>query len=325
MHAAMKRWHVPITALLLTAACGTSGLDDALLDQPTRVRLEPTAFEGDVACVPGAVAALQSYVVSLYQVSFNLPGVDAGPPPAPITSPLAACDRAVLFSAIAGRSYAATINGFDHEVSNDQAATATPTWTASCGYGTANLQPDAGPDPLAPTVAVLNYTVPMIGCTSFQRAGAGADVARLVVDQGSALGALQCGSGPGRVSSFEAVAGSTRVAGACGKPLQLEFSGPARYYTIELTALEGPSNPGAALDAGAADAAVDAALVGADAAVARADAARVDAGTHADAGGATAAGDAGVGIARWRTQCIGHAQPGVTNLATCDPLSPITP
>jgi hypothetical protein len=327
--ASMKRWLAPLAWAVSSLACGSTRLDDSLTDAPTRLRVEPDLFEGDVACLPGTPGALQSYVVSFTQVSFGNIGVDAGPPPPTVSSPPVPCDRSVLFTAFGGRSYAADIVGFDRDVSPDEAASVAPVWSASCGRGTPDLAADAGTDPLGPTVAIFNYTVPMLGCTSFVAAGGAAESSRLVVDQASALGQLKCGSGKGKVSRFEGTLGGNRVSAACGEPLEFVVQNAAPvFHTVSLTAFEdttsGTDAGAAVLDAGTLapvgtvpsnpDAGVDA---GTASGVDTRDAGSPDAGTI-DAG-------ASGGVARWRTQCIGRAVPGVSATATCDPLVSISP
>jgi hypothetical protein len=327
----MRRWLGPVAWAAASLACGSTRLDDSLTDAPTRLRVDPDAFEGDVACVPGAQGALQSYVVTFEQVSLGAlsAGVDAGALPPPVSSPPVPCNRATLYTAVGGQFYAADIVGFDREVSASDVGQVAPAWSASCGRGTPDLAAESGPDPLGPTEAIFNYTVPMNGCTSFVRSGSAGEPGSLVVDQASALGQLRCGSGPGQVSHFEGVLGGTRVSAACGAPLTFAVEGAARFYTISLTAFEG--GPSGA-DAGAIDALLDG---GTPSLV---DAALPDAATDAglDAGVGTAPGgsvpDAGVGdagasggVARWRTQCIGRAVPGVSAVATCDPLASISP
>jgi hypothetical protein len=166
----------------------------------------------------------------------------------------------------------------------------------------------------------------MIGCTTFASDSSEAP-ARLVVDQVGALGELRCGSGPGEVSRLEAVLDGARISAACGSELAFVLEGPAEFHTIELTGFEAVAGPGVA-DAGVPDASVsDASVPLADAA---APPASSDAGIEAGAGDAgTSPGsgatppDAGItsDVARWRSQCVGQALPGVTSIATCDPLA----
>jgi hypothetical protein len=150
----------------------------------------------------------------------------------------------------------------------------------------------------------------------------------LLVDQTSALGSLSCGQAPGQVSRLEGVLGAQRVSAACGQPLAFDVAGPSRFHTISLTAFEAsastqpgsvspppPSGTADVLDASVPDAAADGAAPDAspgggslpDAGIPSVDAGEPDAG-------------ADPGIPRWTSECIGKSAPGVTAIATCDPL-----
>jgi hypothetical protein len=148
----------------------------------------------------------------------------------------------------------------------------------------------------------------------------------LLVDQTSALGSLSCGSGPGQVSRLEGVLGGKRVSAPCGQPLAFDVPGPSQFYSIALTAFEatvsaspGPVSPAppsssasdvldaSVLDAAASDAALDAGGSRLDAGVPLVDAGEPDAG-------------ADPGVPRWTSECLGKSVPGVSAIATCDPL-----
>lgn len=331
MSAAMKPWFGGcLMAASVAVGCGESRLFDDVNDGPTRIAFRPELFRGEVPCRRGSPGALQSYVVNLHQATDVLVPNDAGVPlPPGLTSVPVACDRSVLFTVVAGRYYKALIYGFDRPVTAEEAASVEPRWTSSCGVVNGDPEaPDAGAEPNGPTLAVLYQTVPMTGCTPFA-IGSNDAPARLVVDQVGALGELRCGSGPGEVSRWEAVLDGTRVSAACGAELAFVVQGPAEFHTIELTGFEAVARPGET-DAAALDASVSDASVATDAS---ADAAALpSAGDGGAAAGSGEAGGSGAGVsdagttsdvARWRSQCVGQALPGVTTTATCDPLAPL--
>jgi hypothetical protein len=177
---------------------------------------------------------------------------------------------------------------------------------------------DAGLDPYRPTLSEQGATVPLRGCTTFS--GEPTEAAtRLAVDTASALGPLQCGSGPGQVFALRGTLdGETRTA-LCQEPLVFEVPEANRYYTIELTGLAADGDAGTG-DAGTGDAATPPPPAVLDASV--------DAGVDAlDASVGAPIRDAGAapppdGVPRWQTSCVGRALPGATASAVCDPLSP---
>jgi hypothetical protein len=280
------------------------------------------------------VGGLQSYVVKLSQTdqSGRLVDVaDAGTTTERV-SPPAPCEQAVVFPALPFTFYAAEILGFDLPVTDVQAASTVPRWTATCGRG--NTAGDA--IAFGPTRAEQGLTVPLRGCTSFSAGGLDTSVSRLVVDVGSAQGELLCGSGPGEIGFFEARLGSSSIRAACGEPLVFELAGPARHHTIDVTGYELGLDAGVPIEAGSPDAAAPPPPDGGPP-----DAALGDAGAPFDAGASTASDagfvlDAGsldggnpavgwVGVARWRTRCLGRSVPGVVRTAGCEPLQPLAP
>jgi hypothetical protein len=333
----MRRWLSPcVVAALSLGGCSTARLADGFAEAgQTRIRVSPRDFVGQVPCVQGAEGALQSYTVTLRQVSSDgqqTPVPDGGVS-TDLVSPPVACDRAVFFPALAYRYYAATISGFDRLITEAEVGSATPRWVAECGAGG-----DAtGGSGLAPTRAQLGLTVPLQGCTSFSDGNPGPGGSRLNVDVAAALGTLHCGSGPGEVAFFEARLGTLRKSVPCGQALVFNVSGPARYHSIELTGFElgpdagvtpAPVQPGAP-DGGPLppDAGLPAAAT---------DAGAGDAGPIVPAAGLlvdpdAGSGDAGssavglAGTARWRTQCLGRSVPGVVTSADCAPLQPLAP
>ena len=327
----MMRWLGPcILAAWASLGCGQSRLLDTLTTQDTRLRLVPESFRGNVPCAKGAPGALQVYVAHFEEVSESALQPDAGL--RRVTSDPVPCDRAVVLDdVLPGIAYVADVYGFDRAVTESEPALEQARWTASCGRGSGTSAPDAGLG--GPTRAVYGALVAMTGCTTFS--GAGSDGTSLVVDQAGALGSLRCGTGPGQVSRLEGVLEGTRVSAACGAPLAFALPAAARYYAIELTAYEAsPSSTSAPPPAdGAVADPLDASVP--DATAADATAAAVDAAPEAelDAGAPPApgqAGDAGpsdagqdLGIARWRSQCAGTSLPGVSSVATCDPLQAI--
>jgi hypothetical protein len=332
----MRRWLSPcIFAALGVSGCGTSRLADGFEAGQSRIRVLPSVFIGDVPCSRAAGDALQSYAVKLSQTDQNgqlAVAADAGTA-TERTSPPAPCDQAIVFAVFPFAFYAAEILGFDRPAAEVQVASAVPRWTATCGRGNGEGEPGA----FGPTRAEQGLTVPLRGCTSFSAGDLGTSVSRLVVDVDSARGELVCGSGPGRVGFFEAVLGGTSLRAACGEPLVFELTGPARHHTIEVTGYEIDPDAGIPpllVDAGPPDAATppapDGGLLDASS----------DSGPPLDAGSSPAASDAGaavdagsldggnpavgwVGVARWRTRCLGRSVPGVVSTAGCEPLQPL--
>jgi hypothetical protein len=242
------------------------------------------------------------------------------------TSGLAPCDRAVVLNARAGGLYIADIYGFDRASTGSEPSLDEARWTASCGRSDGTSPADAGLS--GPTRAVYGAIVPMIGCTTLTATGSVSTGTQLLVDQAGALGDLRCGSAPGQVSRLEGVLADTRVSARCGDPLAFDVPSAAQLYTIQLTAFGAssasatPAPPlGDPLDASLPASLADAAT----------DAAALDSGALLDAGlppvpqqaGDAGATDAGVEIARWRSQCSGTSVPGATAVATCDPLQAI--
>jgi hypothetical protein len=318
----MMRWLGPcILATWASLGCGQSRLLDTLTDQDTRVRLAPESFRGSVPCSKNAPGALQMYVVHFEEVSESAQMPDAGL--RRVTSDPVPCDRGVVLDADPGVAYVADVYGFDRAVTESPPALDQARWTASCGRGSGSSAPDAG---LAgPTRAVYGAQVQMTGCSTFS--GAGSAATSLVVDQAGALGDLRCGSGTGQVSRLEAALDGSRVSAACGAPLAFVLPAAARFYSIELTAYQASPGSvsavppvGAPLDASAPDAS-DAA----DAATDAAPGVELDAGAPPEQGSDAGRSDAGqdLGVARWRSQCAGQTLPGVSSIATCEPLQAI--
>lgn len=320
--AAMMRWLGPcILATWASLGCGQSRLLDTLSDQDTRVRLAPESFRGSVPCSKSAPGALQMYVVHFEEVSESAQMPDAGL--RRVTSDPVPCDRGVVLDADPGVAYVADVYGFDRAVTESPPALDQARWTASCGRGGGGAS-GLDAELAGPTRAVYGAQVQMTGCTTFS--GAGSAGTSLVVDQAGALGDLRCGTATGQVSRLEAVLDGSSVSAACGAPLAFQLPAAARVYSIELTAYE--ASPGSVRavpavgdpldasvpDAGAADAATDAAP-----------GAELDAGAPAEQGSDAGRSDAGqdLGVARWRSQCAGKTLPGVSSVATCEPLQAI--
>jgi len=316
----MRRRLGPLALLaLLGSACGEPRLLEGFTEGQTRIRIRPSEFVGSVGCGRGVPGALQTYIARLQEYAPNV-APDAGFVSL-VTTAAVACDQAVIFPTIAGRRYGAEIYGFDIEAPTE-ADLDDARWTAVCGRGRpSNVPSDAGLDPYRPTVSERGATVPLRGCTTFSGEPATAPT-QLVVDAASALGTLQCGTGPGQVLALVGTLdGETRTA-LCQEPLVFDVPAANRYYTIELTGLSADGDAGIS-DAGTGtpapplppslDASIDAAT---DAVL--------------DAGASSPGRDAGAlpppdGVPRWQTSCIGRALPGVTAAATCDPLVPLAP
>jgi hypothetical protein len=316
----MMRWlGLFLLAALGSFACGESRLIDDFTEQATRLRITPEIFRGSVPCTNEATAgALQTYAVRFQQVRESPLVPDAGLFDA--LSPAVPCQRSVVLDAVPGRLYAIQVYGFDRALSGTELPLEEARWTAECGRG----EPDG---PLAPTRAIYGAMVPITGCSTFS-GESGSNGTRLVVDQPSALGNLRCGSQPGQVLRLEGLLDGLRVSARCGEPLAFELANVAGFHTIDLTAFEAtpqaapttppgsPTTPGNdPLDASVpvlADAASDA----------TAPVAPADAGVSPSPQPEDAGTDAGVdlGVARWSSQCSGRALPGVSALASCEPL-----
>lgn len=329
MSAAMMRRFGPLALAALQGwACGETRLLDGFSEGQTRLRLAPSEFVGSVPCRKGTPGALQAYGVVLQELA--LPNsADAGLTTAFTSGPVP-CDQAVLFPTSAGRFYGAEIRGFDRVVNEAEARVVAPRWTATCGRGNATVG-DAGLDPFRPTLSLRGITVAMRGCTSFD--GPPADSpSQLLVDQRSALGERTCGQSAGEVSSFQATLdGVTRIA-RCGDPLVFDVAGLDRYHTIQLTGFGLDGDGGIPLDAGTPappalpppappppgvpDAGPDAGEA-LDASVSLPPA--PEAPTDAGSSGLTAP----LGVARWRTECVGRSLPGAVASAYCEPLEPL--
>lgn len=307
----MMRWLTLCSFAAIGAlACGESRLIDDFTEQATRVRINPEAFRGSVPCRSGVAGALQMYAVRFVALNPIPMQGDAGLFEA--LSPAVPCERSIALDAFAGFRYAADVYGFDRVLDNGELPLAEARWTANCGRGELD-------GPLAPTLAVYGTMAPLTGCTTFSGEGAGRTL--IVVDQGSALGNLQCGTQPGQVVRLEGVLDGVRASARCGEPLALEVRGVAGVHTIELTAFEAipgatpvtPVPPADLLDASVPEAG-DAAS---DAAAPIVDGGAPPSGTPADAG----APDAGLqDVARWRSECVGRAQTGLSSVASCEPL-----
>jgi hypothetical protein len=326
----MRRRLGPLALLaLLGSACGEPRLLEGFTEGQTRIRIRPSEFLGSVACGRGVPGALQTYIARLQEFLPSAPP-DAGFAPL-YTTAAVACDQAVIFPAIAGRLYGAEIYGFDIDEPTE-ADIGNARWTAVCGRGRPNDEPsDAGLDPYRPTLSERGATVPLRGCTTFSGEPAGAPI-QLAVDTASALGTLQCGTGPGQVFALRGTLdGETRTA-LCQQPLIFDVPAAYRYYTIELTGLAADGDAGVVdagiSDAGISDASIDAATP-APATPAPLDASfDAAAGDTLDAAAASPSRDAGAlpppdGIPRWQTSCVGRALPGATAAAVCDPLVPL--
>lgn len=314
----MRRRLGPLALLtLLGSACGEPRLLEGFSEGQTRIRIRPSEFVGSVGCGRGVPGALHTYIARLQEFLPNAPP-DAGFAPL-YTTAAVVCDESVIFPAIAGRRYGAEIYGFDIDAPTE-ADLGAARWTAVCGRGRpSNVPSDAGLDPYRPTLSERGATVPLRGCTTFSGEPAEAPT-QLVIDAASALGTLQCGTGPGQVFAFRGtLEGETRTA-LCQEPLVFDVPAAYRYYTIELTGLAADGDAGVS-DAGASDAgpAPPAPL---DASIDAAADAALDAGVGSprrDAGALSPEG----GVPRWQTSCIGRALPGATAAAVCDPLVPL--
>lgn len=310
-----------IGAIFLSGSfgCGEPRLVGGFADSATLIRVTPDVFTGSVECARGVEGALQTYTVQLQRLGPGGQIIDGGLENDVQVSPPAPCDRAVVFPAIAGQPYAATISGFDRVPTPDELAALEPRWTASCGFGSGAL--DAGVDPLAPTVALQSTTVPLRGCTQFDAPGSA--TAQLDIDVATALGPLRCGTEPGSVAYVEARLGSTLRRAACGAPLRLPVAtATSRFVTVTLTGYEAlpgamePEDSGVVeVDAAADASALDAGPSDAGFTPPPADAGRLDAGIPLE----------GSGVPRWATECVGRVLPAATSSAVCEPFASLAP
>lgn len=310
--AAMMRWLTLCSFAVFGAlACGESRLLDDFTEQGTRVRITPEVFRGSVPCRSGVAGALQMYAVRFFARSETGPQPDAGL--FEVLSPGVPCERAIAMEALAGLRYGADIYGFDRVLGAGEVPLTEARWTASCGRGDFD-------GPLAPTLAVYGTLSSLTGCTTFSGEGAGRTL--LVIDQASALGSLRCGTQPGQVVRLEGVLDGVRISAPCGQPLALEV-GVAGLHTIELTAFEAvpgavPVTPEPPAPSDVLDASVPTGDAGGDAAAPIVDAGAPPSGVPADAGAGADAGPRDV--ARWRSECVGRAQAGLSSVASCEPL-----
>ena len=316
----MRRRLGPLALLaLLSSACGEPRLLEGFTEGQTRIRIRPSEFVGSVGCGRGVPGALHTYIARLQEFLPNA-APDAGFAPL-YTTAAVVCDESVIFPAIAGRRYGAEIYGFDIDEPTE-ADLGDARWTAVCGRGRPSNEPsDAGLDPFRPTLSERGATVSLRGCTAFSGEPAAAPT-QLSIDAASALGTLQCGTGPGQVFAFRGTLdGETRTA-LCQEPLVFDVPAAYRYYTIELTGLAADGDAGIT-DAGIPDAdtptpAPPAPLDASIDAAAGGDA--LDAGSPSRDAGAVPPPD---GVPRWQTSCLGRALPGATAAAVCDPLVPL--
>jgi hypothetical protein len=334
MPAPMTRWLracVGAAPMVMVLGCSDARLGDgASIDGQTRIRLSPGEFVGQVPCRRGIEGGLRTYVARLYVVDSTgrIIGADAGTPIVQ-TSPPAACDRAVVFPALAFQWYGAEISGFDRDVTAEEALTVEPAWRATCGFG-ASTGENADPARFAPTrIAFRGATVLLRGCTIFGEGLPAGGMGQLEVDVAGALGELRCGQGPGEVSFVEGTLGSVTATARCGQPLVFDVAGPPRYHTVSLTGFEQSGDAGGpAIDPPLPDAAAPIPLA--------------DAGQVGDGGADASADDAGggviapppadapdavdmdfVGVPRWSTRCFGQSLPGVSSVAACEPFTPL--
>lgn len=345
MHARLPWLMVP----LMTVGCGEPTFIDAAIDTTTRLRLTSDVFLGDFACAAGA-GTVQSYVARLVDVTEDF---DAGSAPQVIVTPAIPCDESVQFSAVFDRLYALDIEAFDTP-SEGPSTDASPRWTASCGRGTPGHDPEAGVDPLGPTLAVLGQAVPFRGCTTLRLTGP-ASPTRVEVDLEDARSNLECGTGLDRMSHYRATLEGTTIEAACAEVARFDLPASALgNHVVEVTGFARASDGDAGLaglDAGPAEADAATTAVTTDAAAPAVDASaaadassegdaaatdasrndaggipRPDAGAD-DAGGTEVQNDQGVddGVPRWTTRCVARATLGATTRANCEPLRLLPP
>lgn len=315
-------------SLLALPACSEGQFFGAARSEPvgpSRLRVMPSVFLGDVPCERGIEGGLQSYVADLFEP--RAAGPDAGPVEPLATARAVACDRQVFFTVPQDQLYAVRIRGYELEASDprleDPDAVA-PDWTAECGTGAA--AGDAGLNPNAPTLSVSATEVVVRDCEPLRRTAE--TVLEVTVEDAlnEADGGLVCGDQPGQISTFEAtVAGETQVA-RCGEVLRF-LDLRIGDHGVLLTAFAaggvsddaGGGGPAEVGDAGCKPLPP----VAADAGFSSSDAGAL----VADAGqNCSTVSDAGIvprGPSRWRTRCYGSVVAGQTRRAQCEPLTPL--
>lgn len=256
-------WLIP--ALLL--ACSREDVDDNIVRQPTRVRVSPEVFLGDVAC--SEAGGMHGYQATLLDVTDGLEGAFQLP-----SSDVISCRLDAEFELVnSGRRYIALVSGFDRsdiEVQNpgspivvDESGKAvSPRWTTTCwgydnllpaGMGGAPADLDAlggaggasgtlGVESFSRTIVTVRGCEPLEGAAAADTAGVSFDISRSLLD-------IDCGSEAGQIGTFsvrlqsetEALGGAGGMGGSagftpetasCGEVLTLDDVPPAEFLTF---------------------------------------------------------------------------------------------
>lgn len=213
-------WLIPVAI----AACSRPTEDDNLISQPTRVRVSPEVFLGDLVCSEDG--GMHSYQATLLDVTDGLEEAFQLP-----SSHVVSCKQDVEFGYVkAGRRYIAQVSGFDRSdvgvqnpgspiIVDESGAKVSPRWTTTC-WGYDGLEPaglggesgsatgEGGSGGAGPALGVESFSrtiVTVRGCESLTGSTEQSPTAVSFNIENALLG-LDCGSEAGQVGSFTVAA-----------------------------------------------------------------------------------------------------------------------
>lgn len=257
-------WLIPLVLL----GCSRQDEDDGLVTQPTRVRVSPAVFLGDVEC--SEEGGMHTYQATLLDVTEGLEGAFRLP-----SSDVVSCDRDVEFQYVrAGRRYIAQVSAFARSdisaqnpgspvIVDDEGMAVSPRWTTTCwgyddllpiGMGGAqgDLDAQGGAGGASSVLGVESFSKTIVtvrGCEPLDGPLADGPTA-VAFDISSALLGISCGSNAGDVGDFtvrlagedEMTAGGAGGMGGapmtdqpsalCGETLTLEDVPPSERLTF---------------------------------------------------------------------------------------------
>lgn len=198
-------------SMLGGAGCSSSSSSSTAVTHPTMVQVAPEEFLGDVPCATHGTG-LRRYVATLYDASEDGSGGAAGATtqstedqfrlPSSLPTP---CLTAVGFGfVVPGRSYRATVEGYDTEDIAPLAEGSRLMVSTSDGQPL-HLSPRAGARWRATCEATtaVAQTIVRVTCSQPFSAASATAKASLRVDLGRLLGDLNCGGDRGEVDHFD--------------------------------------------------------------------------------------------------------------------------